>query len=104
MRKNHKKSYQEVILIHKLQFLTHDYSDVSNNRTGTAIYFQKEILPIRFYVFQRLWNTFNLYAYPFWKICHPVLSFKTIRLLEISEYSDNFIQHLVLLNSMKSEK
>ena len=30
---------------------------------------------------------FNLYAYSFWKVCHPVRLFKTIRLLEISEYA-----------------
>ena len=29
---------------------------------------------------------FNLYAYSFWKVCHRVRLFKTIRLLEISEY------------------
>ena len=32
-------------------------------------------------------NFFNLYAYSFWKVCHPLRLFKTIRLLETSEYT-----------------
>ena len=31
------------------RILSNAYSDVSNNRTGTAIYFQRKILPIRSY-------------------------------------------------------
>ena len=64
------------------------YSDVSNNRTGTAIYFQKMILPdalIRDMFFKDNWNIVNLYAYSLRKICHPVRLLKTVRLLEISE-------------------
>ena len=35
----------------------------------------------------RLFRTFfNMYAYSFWKECHSVRLFKTIRLLETSEY------------------
>ena len=66
-------------------YFTRAYSDVSNNRTGTAIYCQKIFLPIRSYyrhVFRRLRNIFNLYAYSFWKNSHPVRILKTVGLLE----------------------
>ena len=32
-----------------------------------------------------------MYAYSFWKVCHPVRLFKPIRLLEISEYKNGHI-------------
>ena len=60
------------------------YSDVSNNHTGTAIYFQKIILPIRSYqrhVFQRLWNIFNLYAYSFLENLSSCTVIRDIRVL-----------------------
>ena len=67
------------------------YSDLSNNRTGTAIYFQKIILPIRPYqrmFFEDYGAIFTCTLILFWKICHPVRLLKTIRLLERSEQWD----------------
>ena len=35
---------------------------------------------------QLLKNVSELYAYSFWKVCHPVQLLKTVRLLETLEY------------------
>ena len=47
---------------------------------------------------------FNLFAYSFWKTCHPVRLFKTIRLLEISEYEANWSLSRSVWKKLKRKK
>ena len=52
---------------------------------------------------ERLLKNFSdLYAFSFWKVCHPVRLLKTARLLETSEYLQylnnfNFYSSLILI-------